>query len=53
MEDQKPNSRVPSIAVTAGRPGNWKESPICTADMTIEELMAYFKRLNKKYKIHK
>lgn len=53
MEDQRPSSRVPGIAVTAGRPGNWKEPPLNTSEMTIDELMAHIKRLNKKYKINK
>lgn len=51
MENQNPSSRVPSIAVTAGRPGNWKEPPTNTAEMTIDELMAYIREMNKKYRI--
>lgn len=51
MEDQNQNSRIPSIAVSAKRPDNWKEYPVNTAEMTIEELMAHIKRLNSKYQI--
>ena len=53
MENQRPSSRIPSIACTASRPGGWTDTPVSTTDMTIDELMAYIGHLNKKYKITK
>lgn len=51
MENQNPSRPAPSVACTAARPGNWKEPPTNTADMTIDELMAYIREMNKKYRI--
>lgn len=52
MEDQRPSSPVPTIASPVLQKGV-PQTPVSTADMTIEELMAHFKRLNRKFKICK
>ena len=52
MEDQKPNSPVPTIACPAIHKGP-PQTPVSTADMTIDELMAHIKRLNEKFKTTK
>ena len=52
MEDQKPNSPVPTIACPAIRK-DVPQTPVSTADMTIDELMAHIDRMNKKHQIRK